>query len=171
MKTTLKFDRVILVKELNDKLKKVGETFEVANILDNSFILRDVETELTVGVVSFEDFERCFVHKENFKGWTQWTSLTGFNGQTDVLYRTNRKKVQVRFITDKVRAECSCHRDDEFNLFFGVQIAYLRALNKVLNKRALECAENLKKTNCEIIDNERIIQKMVNSLVVKDEAE
>ena len=171
METTLKFDKVVLVKELNDKFKKVGEVFEIANILDNSFLLRDTKTRIAIGVVNFDDFERCFVHKENFKGWTQWAPLTGFDGQTDVLYRTNHKKVQVKFITDKVRGECSCHRDDEFNLFFGVQIAYLRALNKALNKKAAEHVEELKKINREIIDNERIVQKMVNSLEVKNEAE
>lgn len=170
METVLKFDKVVLVKELNDKFKKVGETFEIANILDNSFLLRDTKTRVAIGVVSFEDFERCFVHKENFKGWTQWTPLAGFDGQTDALYRTNYKKVQCKFITDKVRAECSCHKEDEFNLFFGVQIAYLRCLNKALIKRAAKYEEELKKINCEIMDNERIIQKMVNSLEIKDEA-
>lgn len=164
METVLKFDKVVLVKELNDKFKKVGETFEIANILDNSFLLRDTKTRVAIGVVSFEDFERCFVHKENFKGWTQWTPLAGFDGQTDALYRTNYKKVQCKFITDKVRAECSCHKEDEFNLFFGVQIAYLRCLNKALIKRAAKYEEELKKINCEIMDNMRIIKKMVNSL-------
>ena len=50
METTLKFDRVILVKELNEKFCKIGEVFEVANILNNSFLLRDVNTRVEIGV-------------------------------------------------------------------------------------------------------------------------
>lgn len=164
METTLKFDRVVLVKELNDNIKKVGEVFEIANILDDSFLLRDSKTRVAVGIVSFEDFEKHFIHAENFKGWTQWTPLTGFDGQSDVCYRTNRRKVQVKFITDKVRAESSKHKDDEFNLYFGIQLAYLRALNKAHFKKMSKYEEELKKCNLEIIDNNRIIEKMIHSL-------
>ena len=164
MHTTLNFDRVVLVKELNEKFKKVGEVFEVANIRENSFLLRDGRTKVAVGVVNFEDFDRCFVHEANFKGWTNWTPITGFDGQTDAVYRTNGKKVQVKFLTDKVRAEAACNVMDDFNLFFGIQLAYLRGLNKAWEKKKAECEEMWKTANCEIMDNERIIKKMLNSL-------
>ena len=164
METTLKFDRIVLIKELNEKFSKIGEVFEIANILDNSFLLRDTKTRVAIGVVSFEDFEKCFVHESNFSGWTKWCPLTGFDGQTDAYYRTNRRKVQVKFITDNVRAESSRHKDDEFNLFFGVQLAYLRALNKAHMKKIAKYEEGLKKSSLEIVDNDRIIQKMINSL-------
>lgn len=173
METTLKFDKVILIKELNDTIKKVGEVFEIANILDGSFLLRDAKTRVAVGVVSFEDFEKHFVHKENFGGWTQWTPLTGFDGQTDVYYRTNRRKTQVRFLTDNVRAESflNVKDGDEFNLHFGIQLAYLRALNKAHSMKAIKYEEELKKyeeelnrINIEMTDNERIIKKMIASL-------
>lgn len=166
METTLKFDRVVLIKELNDKFCKIGEVFEIANILDGSFLLRDAKTRVALGVVSFEDFEKHFVHAENFKGWTQWTPFTGYDGQTDAYYRTNRKKVQVKFVTDKVRAESSKHKDDEFNLYFGIQLAYLRALNKAQMKKVAKYEEESKKANLEIIENDRIMQKMINSLEV-----
>ena len=55
MNSTLKFDRVILTKEFNEKFKKVGEVFEIANILDDSFLLRDSKTKIALGVISFED--------------------------------------------------------------------------------------------------------------------
>lgn len=164
METTLKFDKVVLVKELNDTIKKVGEVFEIANILDGSFLLRDAKTRVAIGVVSFEDFERHFVHAENFKGWTDWIPFTGFDGQTDAYYRTNRRKTQVRFITDNVRAESSKHKDDEFNLYFGIQLAYLRALNKAHAKKIVKYEEESKKANLEIVENNRIMQKMIDSL-------
>lgn len=164
MNTTLKFDRVVLTKELNEKFKQVGEVFEIANILDNSFLLRDSKTRVALGIVSFEDFENHFVHEGNFKGWTKWTPLIGFDGQSDAFYRTNRKKTQVKFLTTKDRGESCCHRDDDFNLSFGIQLAYLCALNKAREKQKIELEEKLKMVNCEIAENENIIKKMVNSL-------
>lgn len=173
METTLKFDKVVLVKELNDTIKKVGEIFEIANILDGSFLLRDSKTRIALGVVSFEDFEKHFVHAENFKGWTPWIPIVGFDGQTDVYYKTNRKKVMVKFLTDKVRAESCCSKVNDFNLAFGIRLAYLRCLNKAWAKRKSEYEATLNeyetkltKANTEIVDNERIIKSMINSLPV-----
>lgn len=164
MNTTLKFDRVILTKELNEKFKQIGETYEIANILDNSFLLRNAKTKVAIGVVSFEDFEKHFVAEDKFKGWTRWQSLVGFDGQTDAMYRTNHKKVQVKFLTDKVRGESCCCRDDDFNLPFGIQLAYLRCLNKVREQQRVELEEALNVVEHEIAENNTIIKKMVNSL-------
>lgn len=164
MNTTLKFDRVVLVKELNDKFKKVGEHYEVANILDDSFLLRDAKSKVALGVVSFDDFEKHFVHTENFKGWTQWEQIVGFDGQNDILYRTNRRRVQVKFVTNKVRSEACCHSEDEFNLSFGLQVAYLRCLNKVLAKQKEEYKEKLAAVNSELAENKGLIRKMLDSL-------
>lgn len=165
MKTLLKFDKVILVKELNEKVKKVGDAFEIANILDDAFVLREAKSKIAVGVVSFEDFDKHFVHEENYRGWTSWMPLTGFDGQTDAMYRTNRKKVQVKFITDKVRAEASCNKMDNFDLFFGVQIAYLRCLNKALSEQKIECEKKIKSIDCDMSENDNIMKKMIDSLV------
>ena len=166
MDTILKFDKVILTKELDNKIKKVGEVFEVTAVLDKAFLLRDVEKGVAVGVVSFEDFNKHFVKAENFTGWTDWTMFTGYDGHNDCMYRTNGKKVQVKFLTDKVRAEACCNKkEDGFNLSFGIQIAYLRCLNKALARRKTEYESVLKIINSEIADNEHIIGKMINSLV------
>lgn len=167
METTLKFDKVVLIKELNDKIKKIGEVFEIASILnDDFFLLRDGKTRVAVGVVSFDDFEKHFVPVENFNGWTNWILFTGFDGQNDCMYRTNRRKIQVKFLTDNIRAESCCSKADEFNLSFGLQIAYLRCLNKALDKKKAECEKNIKMADSEIKDNEHIIKKMINSLEV-----
>lgn len=167
----MKFDRVVLTKELNDKMKKVGESYEIADVLDGSFLLRDGKTKVALGIVSFEDFENHFVHEQNYKGWTPWTQMMGLNGQTDCMYRTNRKKVQVKFLTSKVRAEACCCKDDEFNLSFGLQMAYLRCLDKALIKNKIEHMKKiaeyevgLTEINRELADNSRMMQKMINSL-------
>lgn len=165
MKSVLKYDRVILTKELNDKIKKIGDVFEIANILEDSFVLREAKSKIAVGVVSFEDFEKHFVHESNYNNkWTEWESFVGLDGQTDCFYRTNRKDVEVKFVIDKVRAKSYLHKDDEFNLSFGLNLAYLRARNKVLEKKKTEYEEELKKINNEITDNKRAVQKIINSL-------
>lgn len=171
METTLKFDKVVLIKELNEKFCKIGEVFEIANILENSFLLRDAKTRVAIGLVGFEDFENCFVHEENYKGWTPWIQFNGLNGQNDCFYKTNRKDVEVKFITDKVRAKSFIHKDDEFNLSFGLNLAYLRCTNKVLEKKKamheeelIKHKEELARINNEIADNKKTIQKMISSL-------
>lgn len=166
METILKFDRVILIKELNNKINKVGDAFEIVSVLDDAFVLKDANTKVTVGVIKFEDFEKHFVHEKNFKGWTNWTPLIGYDGQTDVLYRTNLRKVQVKFLTNNVRAESACHKADEFNLFFGVTVAYLRCLNKAMMKKKEEYENEINKIRQETADNENVIKRMINSLEV-----
>lgn len=166
MNTVLKFDKVILTKELSEKFKQIGEAFEVANISEDAFLLRNAKTKVAIGVVNFTDFEKHFIREENFKGWTSWTPLVGFDGQTDAFYRTNRKKVQVKFLTDKVRAECCRNVKDDFNLSFGIQLAYLRCLNKARVKQEAELEEKLRMVKHEIAENESIIKKMVNSLAI-----
>lgn len=164
METVLMFDRVVLTKELNEKVKKVGDVFEIANIFENSFLLRDSKTRVAVGVISFEDFDKHFVHEENFKGWTNWTPITGFDGQTDAFYRTNRRKTQVKFLTDKVRAESCCKKTDDFNLSFGINTAYLRCRNKSCAKRKAAYEEAINAINRDMADNEQMLKKMINSI-------
>lgn len=171
METTLKFDKVILIKPLNEKFYKVGESFEIATVLDNSFLLRDFKTKVAIGVISFEDFENHFVHEENFSGWTPWQQFNGFDGQNDCFYKTNRKDVAVKFVTDNVRAKSFLHKNNEFNLTFGLNMAYLRCMNKALEKQKAKyeeelkrCEEEIKRINAEISDNERSIKKMISSL-------
>lgn len=173
MNTTLKFDKVVLIKELNEKFKQVGEVFEIASILENSFLLRNEKTKDTIGVISFEDFDGFFVHETNYKGWTNWKPLVCSNGQSDAFYRTNRKKTQVKFLTDKVRGESCCCNGDEFNLEFGIQMAYLRCLNKAREKQKFECMDKLseyekklKFINHDIAENHTIMKKMISSLDV-----
>lgn len=164
MNTVLRFDKYVLIKELNENFNQVGETYEVANILEDSFVLRNVNTKTALGLVDFEDFEKYFVAVENFKGWTPWKQLIGFNGQSDIFYKTNRKKVRVKFLTDKVMGESCCTKGDDFSLSFDIQLAYLRALNKARTKQRIELENELNMVEHEIAENNTIIKKMVNSI-------
>lgn len=164
METVLKFDKVTLTKELNETFCVVGESFEIANVLDDAFLLRNAKTKIAIGVVSFKDFEKHFAKAEGFKGWTPWTKFMGFDGQNDCFYKTNGRKVYVKFLANKVRAESCCHRDDTFSLSHGIHIAYLRAMNKVLAKKKAEYEKTLDDINREMAENNVIIKKMINML-------
>ena len=165
METILIYDRVVLVKELNDKFRKIGEIYEIANILEDSFLLRDSKTKQTIGIVNFDDFEHCFVHERNYNNkWSNWIPFTGFNAQNDCYYKTNRRKVIVKFLKDNVKATAYCNRRDEFNLNFGLQMAYLRCVNKTLLKKKTELEKELKAINYDIAYNEDLIKKMIDSL-------
>lgn len=165
MNTVMKFDRVVLMKELGDRFSTVGQVYEVASILNGeSFLLRDAKTKIASVVISIEDFDKYFVIENECTGWTPWQKFVGFDGQNDCLYRTNFKKVQVRFLTDKVRAEACCSKNDEFNLSFGIRLCYLRALNKARAKQKKEFEEKLNMVNREIAENEKTMKFMLNSL-------
>lgn len=165
MDTVMKFDRVILMKEMGDRFSTVGQVYEVASILNGeSFLLRDAKTKIASGVISIEDFDKHFVIENECIGWTPWQKFVGFDSQNDCLYRTNFKKVQVRFLTDKVRAETCCSKNDEFNLSFGIRLCYLRALNRARAKQKKELEEKLSMVNREIAENEKTMKIMLNSL-------
>ena len=70
----------------------------------------------------------------------------------------------MKFLTDKVRAECCCCKGDDFNLSFGVQLAYLRCLNKARERQRIDLENKLNMVEHEIAENLTIIKKMVNSL-------
>ena len=164
MKNVLKYDRVILIKELDNKVCKLGECYEIANVLDDSFVLREAESKTAVGVIDFASFEKHFVHEENYKGWTNWQKFSGFDGQSDCFYRTNGKKVQVKFLTNNVRAEACCCNGDEFNLSFGLNLAYLRARTKIIKKRIALYEEELNNLNKKMANDNKTMQKMLNSI-------
>ena len=103
--------------------------------------------------------------KRNHKGWTSWSPVVGINGQNDCFYKTNGKKVVVRFLKGNIKAEACCNKIDEFNLSTGLQIAYFRCLNKALNKQKAKYEEKIKEINHSISGNNGSIQKLIDSLV------
>ena len=65
---------------------------------------------------------------------------------------------------ENVTVVCCCCKDDDFNLGFGIQLAYLRCLNKARARQRFELEEKLNMVEHEIAENETIMKKMVNSL-------
>ena len=55
MKTVLMYDRCVLTQELNEKIKKVGDVFEIANVFEDSFLLRDGKTRTALATGAATD--------------------------------------------------------------------------------------------------------------------
>ena len=167
-------DKVVLVKGM-DGFKKVGESYEVANITDTKIVLRDVTSKVAVGAIDIDVFETHFVKEGNVVGWTPWEKLVDRTGNVIAHYRTNGKKVQVR-TPDGYRAETTCHNADDFNLFFGIQLAYNRCIMKSLNDEENELMDaivgfedELKIIRSAQSETKHTIKMMVNSLELPQE--
>lgn len=138
-KVLLRNDKVVLLKEYGD-LKQVGDTYEVANFTDELVILRNERTKIAVGAISLVDFYEYFEKKKDVRfKYTKWTNI--IDSTTDGIigfYRTNFKKVQVmlpiKYNGSYIRAESSCNKDDEFDLWFGIKLAFSRAKVKAFDK-------------------------------------
>ena len=169
----LKYDKVVLIKEFG-KLKSVGKEYEVANVTETSLVLRDSETKIAVGVIGIKEFEEYFKKAEDIKGWTPWTQISNIDGSLIAMYRTNFKKVQVRF--QGYHAEASCNTMDDFNLFFGIKLAITRCRIKYLNdckqkneEMLKEIDAHIKDINSEITEVKNMMKKMINSIESKEE--
>lgn len=163
MESLIKFDKVILVKEFG-KMQQIGKEYEVANVLDESLVLRDAKTKVAIGVVNFNDFNTYFKKVEEFKGWTQWQSVADSTANIVFKYRTNGKKVQVKTFEDKAEVCCNFTHGDEFNLWFGIELAYLRCQQKTDKKRRKELFEELQRLDSKIIEDKNSISRMIKSL-------
>lgn len=155
-------DKVILIKAMGN-LQTVGETFEVANVTDTAVVLRNAVNKIAVGAVDINMFDQYFKKPEEVKGWTPWQHLVDQLGHTVAFYRTNQKKVQVR-TPDGERGEATCNKCDEFNLYFGLNIAMRRCEIKTLKQIVAEYENALKRYNNRISTEESAIERMIKSI-------
>lgn len=131
--TVLRGDKVVLIKPF-DKMQNVGNMYEVADFTSTNIILRDCVTKVAACAVSVVDFSNYFDKVENAIGkWTKWQTIIDGLGDVTCFYRTNFKKIEVRiFTSDKfyVTAKATCCKGDNFNMGFGLHLAYLRVVKK-----------------------------------------
>lgn len=162
----LRNDKVILTKEMGN-LKMVGETYEVANVVEDRVVLRDAKTKVAVGVIDIVDFWEYFKKPEDVKRWTNWTNIVDQQGNSVGTYRTNMRKVQVR-LSDGTRTEVCCKKSDSFSLGFGINYAYERCTKKYLKRLEAKYEKSLKSVRADISECEHRIKQMINA-VYKDE--
>lgn len=156
-------DKVVLTKSF-ERYSKVGEVYEIGNIVENGFIIRGVHSKLAIGLIKFHDFFSCFEKQED-KKWTDW-SLAHYDGESDndadvlINYRTNGKRVEVKAYGCKGVA--SCMPDDDFNLSKGIYIAFLRCKSAFLLKKRVDLMKEVNNTYSEMKKNYNDLAKATN---------
>lgn len=97
--------------------------------------------------------------------WTEWAEI-GKGAMPGAEYKTNSKKVKVRFLPNNIVAESCCCKDDTFNLTFGIRLAFLRCLVKAWEKSKGKCedANDMKKIDEVIAGIKTNIKEMIDSL-------
>ena len=174
----IKGDKVIQIKEMG-KINSVGNMFEVANFVDTNIVLRDAKTKIAICSIDVDEFNRYFKKADGISGWTGWAQIVDPHGNMVAQYRTNQKKVEVRIpnnmlgYPDKkvIRSTATCSHGDDFNLSFGIQLAYLRCEQKYLqneideyNELISDAMKQKKECTAQIVENKSIIKKMLSSL-------
>ena len=160
------------VKELENLT--VGEVYEVANIVEDSIVIRDSRSKVAVGILNIKDIDKYFVKPEEMRNWTPWVGFTVSDSGMTAFYRTNMKKVEVRY--NGYKSAAYCNKVDDFNLYFGIDLAYRRCCNKILvdaiaesEKKIAELEKTKKFCEGEMLNNSNYIKKMINALEEKVE--
>lgn len=132
-------DKVMMINELNG-MSLIGETFEVAGIVEHSIILRDMVSGNCVCSVEIEKFNDYFKKPDSVKGWSKWSYLLDPDGNIFAFYRyrPEKGKVEVKLCDGEpmlnkshgARCSATCSRGDVFNLEFGIRLALQRCYKK-----------------------------------------
>lgn len=155
-------DKVVLIKEMGN-INMVGNIYEVANVTETAVVIRDATSKIAVGAIAIDAFENYFKKPEEVRSWTKWRGMVDKNNNLMAFYRTNGKKVQVR-TPDGIRTEASCNKCDEFNLSFGLNLAYARCIDKCLKSVAEEYESTLKRIYSDMTENKNMMKKLIRTL-------
>lgn len=156
----IKGDKIKLIKPMGE-FTNVGEVCEVVKVDEDGVIsFRFGRNGVHLGCMSYNEFEKYFelIDKENSKKkskktWCKWRNFV-FNCYDPNLkplslegfYRTNGKKVQVKYIlgNDKtLRAEATCCNKDKFDLVKGLKLAQYRFRLKFLKLKTDELVKTM----------------------------
>ena len=148
----IKGDKIKLVKQMG-AFTNVGEICDVIDVTEGGVIsFRFGPGKMHLGCMSYDEYLRYFepVEEKKTRIWTDWGTtvityydLTGKRNLLGVYYRHNGKRVQVYSKGYELRAEASCHEEDDFNLERGLELAKLRFIVKLLNKQVKEIAKEM----------------------------
>jgi len=145
----LRNDEVTLIKEF-ENLKKIGETYEVANITDTKIVIRDRNSKVALAAVEIENFEKYFKKDNEVNGWTDWIGITDEMNNLAAYYRTNQKRVEVKTVDGKFKGKSSCNKTDMFSLEKGIKLAMARCHKKIAEQEQSEVRQYLKNLTEEI---------------------
>ena len=165
----LKNEKVVLIKPMGN-LNSIGNVYEVANFTDKKVVLRDERTKIAVASVALDEFETYFAKKESMNVWTDWHDIVDGSERVLGFYKTNGKKVKFK-LPDGTKSEATCNKDDDFNLAFGIRLAYERCMIKFWKQwksdfeeeiKAIE--EEMKNCDSKIAESRNTIKRMIRQL-------
>jgi len=150
----IKGDKIKLVKPMG-AFTNVGEICEVVDVTEGGVIsFRFGVGSMHLGCMSYDEylkyFEPVIEEKKPVREWTMWKIFNftyhDINGKLAYCYgqyRHNNKKVQVKIEIWNLRAEASCHYDDEFDFPTGLDLATKRLMVKILNYQVETMAKEM----------------------------
>ena len=133
----------------------IGEICEVTEVSDGGVICFKFGNGRHFGCMSFDEYEKYFELVEEEKEpakrvWSKWKpdyiifyNSTGECIKDDIFYRENGKRVQVKLKDESLRANASCCKEDEFDLFKGRELAERRLVVKYLAREVKKYAKSL----------------------------
>lgn len=145
----LKGGKIKLVKEI-EELKSmgygnIGDVYEIVDIKNGGIQFKFGGMHL--GIMSYNEFEEYFKkikYEENNKTestpikltWTEWKPcsdvLKNDPSAKNYSYKTNGKRVIVKYNLINVTSKNSCHPDDIFDIHIGVELGMAQIKEKMI---------------------------------------
>ena len=149
----IKGDKIKLVKPMG-AFKNVGEICEVIDVAEGGVISFRFGNGRHLGCMSYDEylkyFEPVIEPAKPKRIWTNWKivkficpDIIGRPVSYYGLCRHNGKKVQVKIEAWNLRAEASCHYDDEFDFQTGLDLATKRLAVKILDYKVETMAKEM----------------------------
>ena len=148
--------KIRLVREIGKFPFRMGTIFTVEDFYKDDSII--IKNRLGIGIMTCDELEKYFEIASKSK-WTDWIikykysvtfSETNYNKEVDFKYRHNCKIVEI--IKDGIKVRAYCHKDDEFDLEKGIEVA--------LAKFEIKKEENkVKKLSSDLIYSEKELEK------------
>ena len=148
----IKGDKIKLVKQMG-AFTNVGEICDVIDVTEGGVIsFRFGPGKMHLGCMSYDEYLKYFelVEEKKPRIWTDWRngSIEYYDMDNErnfctVHYRHDGKRVQIKNEGWQLKAEASCHNEDEFSLAKGLNLAKMRLIVKILDKQVKEIAKGM----------------------------
>ena len=161
-------DKVMMIKSL-ERMNLVGEIFEVTGITENSIVLSREVDGVAVCAAGVDTFDQYFVKAKEANIWSGWQELYDDSFNVYAWYRVRPAKgkveVKIRFNDEcMIRKTATCSQGDEFNLEFGIRLAYNRCMKEAYKRNAAIMKESMEYYNSLLVDNKNKTNEMITSL-------
>lgn len=161
-------DKVMMIRGM-ERMNMVGEMFEVSGITDNSIVLSREVDGVAVCAADVNTFDKYFVKPKEANVWSDWYELYDDSFNVYAWYRVRPAKgkveVKIRFGNEcMIRKTSTCSQGDEFNLEFGIRLAYNRCMKESHKRNAAIMEESLAYYKSLLVDNKNKTNEIIAAL-------